>query len=69
MDVTLSFDDFRLDGGLNFLVVCNGLLADSGADAAHRDRGLRADLLQVRPPGEAGSAGLFRVLILIFLLI
>ena len=54
---------------LNFLVVCNGLLADSGADAAHRDRGLRADLLQVRPPGEAGSAGLFRVLILIFLLI
>ena len=54
---------------LNFLVVCNGLLADSGADAAHRGRGLRAVLLQVRPPSEAGSAGLFRVLILIFLLI
>ena len=69
MDVTLSFDDFRLNGGLNFLVVCNGLLADSGADVAHRDRSLRADLPQVRPPGEAGSAGLFRVLILIFLLI
>ena len=69
MDVTLSFDDFRLNGGSNFLVVCNGLLADSGSDVAHRGRSLLPGGLPGHPPGKAGAAGLFRVLILPFLLI
>ena len=66
MDVTLSFDDFRL----GFISRClYWLLAHSGADGGDRECSHRAGLLQGLLPCEAGSAGLFHVLTLFFLLI
>ena len=69
VDEPLSFDVFRLELVLNFLVVYYGLLADQRAHAAHWNCCLRPGGLPGHPPGKAGAAGLFRVLILPFLLI